>query len=381
MLPKERVAAIFEHQPTDKVPLYVGSWSSRAASYVVGREVIVGGGCPQYHESCALWEDEEAHEEFIARIRRDALDIPRAADLDYVRPGYWRLPEKPTKRIDEYTFYFGDESNWRVMRYDPESELYGVVDQSPQPELTIEDIERQVDAMEASEPAPRRPEDYPELVAAIKEIGHERAVQGVAPWCALPYSDRLWLEAIALRPELMKRYVLAAARNTLPVVACMAEIGTPYLHGGGDFAGETGPMYSPQAFHEIMLPGLQMISEECKRYSCYHMFASDGDLWPVADDLFGASGVEGYYEIDLLAGMDLRRLRETYPHLTLLGGIASKTLHIGSVEAVKREALAALEVAKELGSIMVGCSNLIVSMTPPENIEAMLTTLHENRDI
>ena len=43
---------------------------------------------------------------------------------------------------------------------------------------------------------------------------------------------------------------------------------------------------------DIMLPGITMISDACHAAGTFHMFASDGDLWPVADDLFGASGVE-----------------------------------------------------------------------------------------
>ena len=65
-----------------------------------------------------------------------------------------------------------------------------------------------------------------------------------------------------------------------------------------------------------MLPRLQKISRCCHDLGVYHLFASDGDLWPVADDLFGRSGIDGYYEIDKLAGMDLRRLREAQPQPT-----------------------------------------------------------------
>ena len=44
MLPKERIAAVFDHQPTDKVPIYQAGFSSRVASAVLGREAYVGGG-------------------------------------------------------------------------------------------------------------------------------------------------------------------------------------------------------------------------------------------------------------------------------------------------------------------------------------------------
>ncbi|MBL7222239.1 MAG: hypothetical protein ISS72_00160, partial [Candidatus Brocadiae bacterium] len=88
---------------------------------------------------------------------------------------------------------------------------------------------------------------------------------------------------------------------------------------------------------------------------------------------------DAFYEVDLRAGMDLRRLRERFPHLTLLGGISSVTLHRGTRDDVVRETMAALDVARQLGSIMVGCSNLIVCQTPMENFWAMMETLWQNR--
>ena len=103
----------------------------------------------------------------------------------------------------------------------------------------------------------------------------------------------------------------------------------PLIFGGGDFAGKNGPIYSPRAFHEIMRPALQIVSEACHAHGCYHLFASDGNLGPVAEDLFGASGVDGFYEIDRRAGMDLRRLRDEYPHLAP-GRHRPETLHLGT---------------------------------------------------
>ena len=46
-------------------------------------------------------------------------------------------------------------------------------------------------------------------------------------------------------------------------------------------------MYSPRLFRELVVPRLQRISEVCHEHGAYHLFASDGDLWPVAEDLFG----------------------------------------------------------------------------------------------
>ncbi len=382
MLPKERVAAIFEHRPTDRVPIYMGSISSRVASAVLGRpNACVGGGVNQYYESLALWESDDAHAAFEERTFRDAMDLPEVLRLDYVRPAYWRLREKPAERIDECTFLYGDPgAAYRVMRFDPDTELYQVVDQHPKHQTTIEDIERQVAAMEKSLPDYRPTEaiaaDY---LRAMEFHGNTRAVHAGGIGEGIPNRDTAWLEAVALRPDLVGRYLDVAAERNCRNAEVLGRIGARYAHGGGDFAGTNGPNYSPRAFHELMLPALRKVSDACHAHGVYHMFASDGDLWPVADDLFGAAGVDAFYEVDVRAGMDLRRLRERFPHLTLLGGINSATLHRGTRDDVVRETLAALDVARQLGSIMVGCSNLIVCQTPMENFWAMMETLWENR--
>ncbi len=382
MLPKERVAAIFEHKPADKVPIYMGSFSSRTASAILGRpNACVGGGINQFYESKALWEGPDAHAEFAERAFRDAMDLPRVLDLDYVRPSYWRMGERPTRRIDDFTFLYGNPAGaYRVMRLDPDTELYQVIDQRPRHETTIEDIERQVAEMEKGLADYAPPESLvKDWRRAMATHGATRAVHAFGISVGLPYQDTAWLMAVALRPDLIRRYLDALAERACRNAALLGRVGARYAHGGGDFAGTHGPNYSPRAFHELMLPALRRVSDACHRCGVYHMFASDGNLWPVADDLFGASGVDAFYEVDLRAGMDLRRLRERFPHLTLLGGISSYTLHRGTRDDVVRETLAALEAAKASGSTMVGCSNLVVCQTPLENFWAMMETLRANR--
>jgi hypothetical protein len=380
MLPRERIAAVFEHQPTDNVPIYQAGFSSRVASAILGRTAYVGGGIQQYREAVALWQGEAAHQEFLERSRRDAFDLIDTLDLDMVRTGYWRMARKPTRRLDEFTFMYGEEGDsWHVMRFEPATELYQIVSQREEREPTVEDLEATAEAAEAgAERYDPQPEHFPDLLAAIEEFGGRRGVPGQGVGVCVP-REQPWLEAIVLRPALVKRYLAAQAECAAKVAACMGRMRLRYLMGGGDFAGKHGPLYSPRAFHDVMLPALDRISGACHEHGCYHMFASDGDLWPVADDLFGASGVDCFYEIDRRAGMDLARLRDAFPHLTLMGGIASQTLHTGTKQEVIEETLDALRVARERGSIIVGCSNQVVAQTPMENFWAMMETLREYR--
>jgi hypothetical protein len=61
------------------------------------------------------------------------------------------------------------------------------------------------------------------------------------------------------------------------------------------------------------------------------------------------------------------------------GPSGTETLHRGTAEQVRVETLTALDVAKELHGMVVGCSNQIVIGTPPRNLEVMLETLRDQR--
>ncbi|MCL2478490.1 MAG: uroporphyrinogen decarboxylase family protein [Treponema sp.] len=380
MTSKQRVQAAFDKQDSDHVPIYLGSISSRIASQVLGREAHVGGGIQQYRETLSLWNGGSAHDEFIERSRTDAVELGEKLDLDYVRPSYWRMNEKPTARIDDYTFMFGDPDGYfQVMRFDPESELYSIIDQKTraQPELpdelepVVEQMEKRLDDYHPAA------EDFADISYALNYFGEKRAVNGSGIGYMMPAYEQVWLMAMVMRPDLLERYMKVRLNQVLRNIEVLGNIGSPYLHGGGDFAGNNGPYFSSADFEHFIMPGLQAISSACEKYGLYHMFASDGDLWPVAKVLFGRSGLHGYYEIDRRCGMDLRRLRREYPKLTLLGGISSATLHIGTPEDVIAEARDAIEAGREYGGIIAGCSNMVVPPTPYKNFAAMMDTLHK----
>ncbi len=183
---------------------------------------------------------------------------------------------------------------------------------------------------------------------------------------------------VLLDPDIVGKLLDAQVEAAKKNIGVMAELGLRYCFGGGDFAGTRGPFYSPESFHSLMLPRLEKISAACHSSDCLHLFASDGDLWPVADDLFGESGVDGFYEVDRNF-MAVPDLRARFSALVLLGGIRSEVLHTGSVDDVRREAGSAVEYAREAGGCIVGCSNYVVTGTPEINFWTMMEELDKNR--
>jgi hypothetical protein len=383
MTPKQRVAAAFEGRPTDKVPTHHIHASSQVASALLGREAYVGGGIQQWREAAAWWQGEEAHGEFLERSFQDAIALARAFENDIVRPSYWRYDLKPTTRIDENTFLYeyGDESQWRVLRFDPPSEQCHLFPYRPQAAPTFEEIEQSLEAQEKVI-GDYRPDGrgYEFEIRAQKLLGEEYAVRVGGVGVSVPITDNaIWFEALILRPDLVARHLDLQVERARRTVAFLARLGFRYYFGGGDFASNEGPMYSPRHFHELVAPRVKQVSDICHQHGGYHLFASDGDLWPVADDLFGACGVDGFYEIDRRAGMDLRRLHERFPRLTLVGNISSHTVHLGTKEEIRREAEEAIAEAKRHGRTVVGVSNSLVPGTPLANVETLLETVRALR--
>ncbi len=383
MTPRERVLAAFEKRQTDLVPVHHIGTCSEVASALLGREAYVGGGIQQWREVTALWEGEEAHEEFVERSFRDAVEIAQVLGNDIIRPSYWRYNRRPTEKIDANTFLFADgpEEDWMVLRFDPPSEQCHIARYHPEAKQTFEDLEEQISASEeAIEDYEPTEERYAFELRAMELMGDEYVIRAGAGGCGIPTRNTdIWFEAMLLRPDLVGRHLDLQVERARRDMEFLSRRGFKLFWGGSDFASYEGPMYSPQVFDDLMLPRVKQIAEIAESHDGYYLFASDGDLWPVADSLFGESGIHGYYEIDRRAGMDLGRLRHEFPDLTLVGNINSHTMHLGTRDEVIEEALSCLEEARRSAGIIVGVSNYFVPGTPIENVEAMLEAIADNR--
>ncbi|MEA3401581.1 MAG: uroporphyrinogen decarboxylase family protein [Armatimonadota bacterium] len=383
MTPRERVLAAFAKEDTDTVPVHHIGTCSEVASALLGREAYVGGGIQQWREVTAMWEGEEAHEEFVERSFQDAIDIALVFGNDIIRPSYWRYNRTPTEKIDENTFLFaeGPEESWMVLRFDPPSEQCHIFKYHPEAGQTFEDLEARISASEKAvedyQPTKQR---YDFELRAMELMGEEYLIRAGAGGCGIPTRNTdIWFEAMLLRPDLVGRHLDVQVERARRDIQFLSQRGFRLFWGGGDFASYEGPMYSPQVFDDLMLPRVTEIARIAEAHGGYYLFASDGNLWPVADSLFGASGVHGFYEIDRRAGMDLGRLRQEFPELTLVGNINSHTMHLGTREEVVEETLSCLQEAKRSRGIIVGVSNYFVPGTPIGNVEAMLETIKQHR--
>ncbi len=343
MSSRDRVLAAFHQQPTDRIPVYHVGFSSEVASGLLGREAYVGGGIQQWREAVAWWHGDDAHEEFINRSLQDAIDIALRCDHDIIRATYWRYRPRPTRRIDEYSFLYehGPEASWRVLRFDPPSEQCSITSYVPEDEPTFEEIALDLAAQEAAvaDYSPSAEEFWAEFEAR-RRLGGGFAYRINAAQLDIGL-EPIWLEATILRPDLVERKLDIQVAIAERKIRFLANHGFHFIFGGGDFATNEGTIYSPQVFRRFMLSRLQRLSRICHDCGSFLCFASDGNLWGVADALFGASAIDG--------------------------------------DAVIAQTRDCLETAHAANGVIVGASNYFVPGTPLENVLAVVDTIRYHR--
>jgi hypothetical protein len=245
----------------------------------------VGGGIRQYREARALFQGEAAHREYLDRSFRDACGLCEKLDLDLVRTAYWRK------------------------------------------------------ALESSERSAPTPGEFVDARRAIERFGATHGIPRSGTSRCIP-RERVWLEAIILRPDLVGRL--------------------PDAHVF-------------RARHGVPGPALPLRRRGLRSHERALLLALE---LPRAHAAAAAADLRGRCLLQVDKDyLPFRKLSERFPDFTLPGGIRSEVLHCGTVAAVVEEAKSAVKDAKGLWGSIIGCSNQIVTPAPERNTCAKMETL------
>jgi hypothetical protein len=371
---RQRIQAAFNHQIPDRVPKFDQTVTIEVASAALGREVLIGGGTLRFREVQARFEGKNSADEFEERMFRDVADF-------YVELGYdmarlpWRDTRQATKKIDQYTYQFGDPGSdgpWETCRYDPGSCNWHVADSW----LAGGDVEKlsawlkeQANNWDGPDTDPGRMEDISRFKAMLPDeiaLCSTVAYLGIAAW------DPAWLMALVLAPDLVAAELDRQMEQGLADIELAASLGIDIALAGGDFCTKSGPAFSPATFDTLFLPRLKKLTGQCEKHGMYYVFRTDGVTWPVAESLFERSGIHGLGEIDYGAGMRLGELRRKHPRLALFGNLdCGGALIFGTEQDVRRTVRENLDETGGVGHI-AGSSNAVMPETPPANFMAML---------
>lgn len=164
--------------------------------------------------------------------------------------------------------------------------------------------------------------------------------------------------------EVLDRYVQFARRT----VELFCELGFDGVWVFDDFAFKTGPMFSPTILRELILPRLRLATE---RISIPWIFHSDGNLFPVLDDLL-TLGMSGIHPIEPEA-MDLGEAKRVLKgRACVIGNISVDLLACGTPEQVHRAVEEAWRVGAPGGGYMLSTGNCIPHYARIDNVRALV---------
>jgi hypothetical protein len=364
----KRIEAVFSGQTPDRVPICEQAFASSAASELLGREVHTGGTELHYQETLAWLRGEQAHAEFVEQVYQDVLELHRFLDLDILFLP-WRFGARPTRQLDEYRFLYGEPegNSWSVYQYDPHSHTFGLAEAACM-YRSFEEAEPVLRA--GAEADPGQPVLSEFAARALREVGDEFPVAG---GCCIAVPMKVgFMEAVALDPGLVAAYLDVQVERGIRTLEVEHAAGIRLINGGGDFAFNAGPAYSPAFFYEVMAPRWKRLFDRSRELNLWYVMRSDGNLWSVADGLFGPGLAHAYYECDTDAGMRFAELREAYPELVLMGNVSCGLLATGAPGRVRDAMQECLRGAYP--RVIAASANAILAGTPPENILAMYET-------
>jgi uroporphyrinogen decarboxylase len=174
-------------------------------------------------------------------------------------------------------------------------------------------------------------------------------------------------------PELIGNYLdLVVEQSLRRITALGISEMLPGVFYGVDLAYKTGPLFSPSFLRGQLFPRMERVINAYKDLGIRVMYHSDGNLWPILDDLV-ALGIDALNPIEVLAGMDLGELRKRYPDLVFIGGIdCSQLLPFATPQDISNAVVSAIEAAGP--KYIVGSSTELHNAIPLDNIKAMIDT-------
>ena len=129
-----------------------------------------------------------------------------------------------------------------------------------------------------------------------------------------------------------------------------------------DMCYKTGPLCSPGMFRDYFLPAYKKVTKFLKDNGVASIWVDcDGNIEQLID-LWLEGGVNGFYPLEVAAGMDACKLKKKYGKQILLWGNVDKREIAAGPEAIDRELLRVKE-AVELGGYIPLCDHGV-----PDNV-------------
>lgn len=146
-----------------------------------------------------------------------------------------------------------------------------------------------------------------------------------------------------------------------------------------DMCYKNGPLISPKMVEEFMVPYYKRLCGFFKESGINVIHVdTDGDARKIIP-LFLEGGVTGIFPLEVMAGMDVRLLRESFPTLQMIGGVDKMNL-INGKSAIDDELENKIRPTLEKGGFIPTVDHLVPPEVPWENFKYYRNRLNEMID-
>jgi len=361
-----RVLNTFEGKPLDRLPVFDIIHNVAFIEHVAGERVTP-----------------ENAEDVACRAVRETLDLVRhfciPADLE------------PRDEEDEDGFQYRVEWWTKEIRYRPIASMADVVTRVKK---DIEAIYRCLDQQKFCHQAKEHLQlfgewyDYPEEVNKHFErvAGKLEGTMMIAPeivpglysatnrygldWFVYLYKDY---------PDLALQYYDALVDHELFRIDSFAPTNLSKVGLISEsLAFNTGLLWSPEFIRTVVYPRVKKCIDRWKHYGYYVIFHSDGNKWPIIQDVIDL-GADSINPCEPLATMEVGRFREAYPD-TVIGSMVDcqDLLAFGTTEEVRSKTLQAIEDSGG-AKTLIGSTSEIHPEIGVENALAMYDVARNHR--
>jgi uroporphyrinogen decarboxylase len=226
-------------------------------------------------------------------------------------------------------------------------------------------------------PDPLDPMRFAELKKLVSRFKGKRMI-GMHVHDALSYPSYLRGMGILMldliqQPDLVRRLVEMSVDHTSALMRKARKIGAELFVFGDDYAGNTGPLMSPEHFSRYFLPGIREVVQTAKSLGAFAVKHTDGNIGSILQMLV-ETGIDGIHPLDPEAGMDIAAVKETYGRrVCVIGNIdTGKLLSESTPEEVTETVRKTIAWVAPGGGYIIASANSIHSHVKPENYAAML---------
>ncbi|MEW6649569.1 MAG: uroporphyrinogen decarboxylase family protein [Chloroflexota bacterium] len=371
LTPRERVLAVLDHHKPDRVPLAIGADLTTGIQEFAYRRLAAHLNIDAEYQPMYDWHELGAPNPAEAVLRRLRSDVRGIHDR-FPAATYERNRSRPAGSP-----YVDD---WGVGQLEIEPGIFFPAIHPLQSANRLEDIQAHL------WPDMRDPARYAHLYAEAGRLAEENqyAIVG-APWLLSPLERAFQLQGMqAFLLNLVDAPDFAAALLRQITDLCLQNL-EHFLHATGDrldililaddLGTQTSLLISPRAYRSLLKPlHAELIARARELCRARVMFHSDGDVFPLLDDLVEI-GVDILNPVQITGCMaDLAQLKQRYGRqLVFCGGIdTQRVLPLGSPAEVRAEVKRVIETLGADGGYLLAAVHTIPNETPPENILAMV---------